>query len=80
MIDPRQRDRRLQELLKQYHGARRQNRVIVFVLYKKEAARVEQVGCRMWGLTGAVPHLRTAFVVSVISVGASYPRGVCTPR
>lgn len=43
VIDPRQRDRRLLELLKQHHGAKRQNRVIVFVLYKKEAARVEQV-------------------------------------
>lgn len=32
VIDPRQRDRRLPELLKQYHGAKRQNRIIVFVL------------------------------------------------
>ncbi len=32
VIDPRQRDRRLPELLKQYHGARRQDRIIVFVL------------------------------------------------
>jgi hypothetical protein len=32
VIDPRQRDRRLPELLKQYHGNKRQNRIIVFVL------------------------------------------------
>ena len=40
MIDPRQRDSRLDELLRKYHGSRK-NRVIIFVLYKKEAARVE---------------------------------------
>ncbi|KAJ9446580.1 DEAD-box ATP-dependent RNA helicase 5 [Diplonema papillatum] len=34
--------RRLQELLKQYHGFEQKNRVIVFALYKKEAARLEQ--------------------------------------
>jgi ATP-dependent RNA helicase DBP3 len=32
VIDPRQRDRRLPELLKQYHGAKRKDRIIVFVL------------------------------------------------
>lgn len=41
IIGPRDRDRRLEQLLKQYHSSRK-NRVIVFVLYKKEAARVEQ--------------------------------------
>ena len=41
IIAPRDRDRRLEQLLKQYHSSRK-NRVIVFVLYKKEAARVEQ--------------------------------------
>ena len=40
VIDPRQRDSRLDELLRKYHSSRR-NRVIIFVLYKKEAARVE---------------------------------------
>ena len=34
------RDKRLQELLHKYHGSRK-NRVLVFVLYKKEATRVE---------------------------------------
>lgn len=32
VIDPRQRDRRLLELLKKHHGAKRQDRIIVFVL------------------------------------------------
>eukprot|EP00891_Asterochloris_glomerata_P007590 jgi/Astpho2/7590/fgenesh1_pm.00115_%23_8_t len=40
VIDPRQRDSRLDELLHKYHSSRK-NRVIIFVLYKKEAARVE---------------------------------------
>lgn len=41
VIDPRARDKRLQQLLQQYHDPKRTNRIIVFVLYKKEAARVE---------------------------------------
>ncbi|EFJ51752.1 hypothetical protein VOLCADRAFT_103394 [Volvox carteri f. nagariensis] len=44
VIDPNARDGRLLELLQQYHGAKgRKNRVIIFVLYKKEAPRVEQL-------------------------------------
>lgn len=38
--DPMARDRRLLELLSKYHKNRK-NRVIIFVLYKKEAARLE---------------------------------------
>ena len=40
MIEDRARDSRLHDLLKQYHSSR-SNRIIVFVLYKKEASRVE---------------------------------------
>ena len=40
MIDPAARDRRLEELLHKYHSSRT-NRVLVFALYKKEAARLE---------------------------------------
>ncbi|GFR43801.1 hypothetical protein Agub_g4925 [Astrephomene gubernaculifera] len=44
VIEPPARDARLLELLQQYHGAKgRKNRVIIFVLYKKEAPRVEQL-------------------------------------
>jgi ATP-dependent RNA helicase DBP3 len=39
--DPFRRDARLKELLKKYHPQRK-NRVIIFVLYKKEAVRLEQ--------------------------------------
>lgn len=42
VIDLQARDRRLLELLKKYHSSR-SNRVIIFVLYKKEAPRVEQL-------------------------------------
>ncbi|KAI3424136.1 hypothetical protein D9Q98_009496 [Chlorella vulgaris] len=42
VIEDRSRDARLHELLQQYHKSR-SNRVIVFVLYKKEAVRVEQL-------------------------------------
>lgn len=36
------RDRRLDELLRKYHASRK-NRILVFVLYKKEASRVESM-------------------------------------
>eukprot|EP00043_Microstomoeca_roanoka_P019201 m.213438 g.213438 ORF g.213438 m.213438 type:complete len:449 (+) comp16955_c0_seq1:4212-5558(+) len=39
VIDPRYKNSRLLELLRKYHN--RKNKVLVFVLYKKEAARVE---------------------------------------
>lgn len=42
VIDPRARDDRLLALLSKYHSSRK-NRVIIFVLYKKEAPRVEAV-------------------------------------
>ncbi|CAG9467157.1 unnamed protein product [Pedinophyceae sp. YPF-701] len=43
VIDPSDRPQRLLALLETYHGKKgRKNRVMVFVLYKKEASRVEQ--------------------------------------
>lgn len=41
VIEDRARDGRLHDLLQRYHSSRT-NRVIIFVLYKKEAVRVEQ--------------------------------------
>jgi ATP-dependent RNA helicase DBP3 len=41
VIEDRARDARLHDLLQKYHKSR-SNRIIVFVLYKKEAVRVEQ--------------------------------------
>jgi len=40
VLEPHTKDARLVQLLKQYHSNRK-NRVLVFALYKKEAARVE---------------------------------------
>ena len=40
MLDPAVRDRRLDELLRKYHASRK-NRILVFVLSKKAASRVE---------------------------------------
>ncbi|KAL0045639.1 hypothetical protein WJX82_000399 [Trebouxia sp. C0006] len=48
VIEPQRRDQRIDELLQKYHKTRK-NRVIVFVLYKKEASRVEaQLGKKGW--------------------------------
>lgn len=42
VIDPNARGNRLLQLLEEYHGKKgRKNRVMIFVLYKKEASRVE---------------------------------------
>jgi hypothetical protein len=40
VIDPAKRDDRLLQLLQKHHSSRK-NRIIIFVLYKKEAPRVE---------------------------------------
>ena len=54
VIEPQRRDQRIDELLQKYHKTRK-NRVIVFVLYKKEASRVEaQLGKKGWKVR-AVP-------------------------
>lgn len=48
VCEPRDKDRRLEALLKEYHSSRT-NRVLVFALYKKEAARIErQLQARGW--------------------------------
>lgn len=41
VIETSSRPQRLLELLEKYHSSRR-NRILVFVLYKKEASRVEE--------------------------------------
>jgi len=40
VVEDRARETKLFKLLKEYHGSRK-NRVLIFVLYKKEAARIE---------------------------------------
>jgi len=41
VIEDRARENKLNQLLKKYHSDRK-NRILIFVLYKKEAARIEQ--------------------------------------
>jgi ATP-dependent RNA helicase DBP3 len=54
VIEPHARDNRLLELLNQHHKSR-SNRIIIFVLYKKEAPRVEALLQRR-GLTCGAIH------------------------
>ncbi|KAG0226665.1 RNA-dependent ATPase [Actinomortierella wolfii] len=61
--DPRSKERRLLELLKEYHKSRK-NRILIFALYKKEADRIEQclhrAGYKVGGIHGdKSQHLRT---------------------
>lgn len=53
VIEPHARDQRLLELLSKYHSSRR-NRCIIFVLYKKEAPRVESLLTRRGWTCGAI--------------------------
>ncbi|KAG0090487.1 RNA-dependent ATPase [Podila epicladia] len=62
--DPRNKERRLLELLKDYHKTRK-NRILIFALYKKEADRIEQTlqraGYNVGGIHGDKnQHTRTA--------------------
>ncbi|KAF9928858.1 RNA-dependent ATPase [Linnemannia zychae] len=62
--DPRSKERRLLELLKDYHKTRK-NRILIFALYKKEADRIEQTlqraGYKVGGIHGDKnQHTRTA--------------------
>eukprot|EP00300_Choanocystis_sp_HF-7_P041739 c8525_g1_i1.p1 GENE.c8525_g1_i1~~c8525_g1_i1.p1 ORF type:complete len:494 (-),score=104.38 c8525_g1_i1:484-1965(-) len=41
VVEPREKEQRLAALISQYHSSK-QNRVLVFCLYKKEAARIEE--------------------------------------
>lgn len=52
VMDPKEKDARLDAVLRKYHTSRK-NRVLIFVLYKKEAERVEQLLQRRgWECTG----------------------------
>lgn len=56
VIEDRAREERLRELIKKYTGGKRKNdRILVFALYKKEAARIEGTLNR-WGFSCASIH------------------------
>ena len=71
MIDPAARDRRLEELLRKYHGSRA-NRVLVFALYKKEAARLEVLLQRRGWKVGLLAQGRTASTMSLATPWRSW--------
>jgi ATP-dependent RNA helicase DBP3 len=57
VVDPRNKEQRLLQILKQYQqGSKKNDRILVFCLYKKEATRVEgflnQRGIRVAGIHG----------------------------
>ena len=54
VLDPREKDRRLRALLQKHHNGK--NRVLVFALYKKEAARLEGTLSR-FGYRGGVASI-----------------------
>ncbi len=59
MIDPHARDERLLQLLTKYHSSRK-NKLIIFVLYKKEAPRVESLLNRKgWKVRDTHTHTHT---------------------
>lgn len=57
VIDPQARDNRLLELLQQHHKSRK-NRIIIFVLYKKEAPRCVAVVSLLPGSRRPALHSR----------------------
>ena len=90
-IDAKQKDRRLLELLRKYHGSRK-NRVILFVLYKKEAVRMEQfLGHQGWNCvaihgdksqgdrSGALEHFKSGKVPLLIATDVA-ARGLDIPH
>ncbi|ORX68063.1 DEAD-domain-containing protein [Basidiobolus meristosporus CBS 931.73] len=78
--DPRQKERRLHELLQKYHKSRK-NRVLVFVLYKKEAERVENYlmrqGWKVTGIHGDKNQSQRTEAISAFKDG-SYPLLIAT--
>ncbi|KAJ3278063.1 RNA-dependent ATPase [Borealophlyctis nickersoniae] len=67
VINPREKESRLLQLLKQYHD--RKNRILIFALYKKEAARLESMlrgqGYKVAGIHGDLgQHQRTSALES----------------
>ncbi|XP_073042782.1 DEAD-box ATP-dependent RNA helicase 5 [Primulina eburnea] len=74
VLEDRARDERLQNLLEKYHKSRK-NRVLVFVLYKKEASRVENMlhkrGWKVVSISGdKAQHARTQ-ALSLFKEGSS---------
>lgn len=76
VIDPRQKETRLLQLLKQHQGSgtKKNDRILVFCLYKKEAARIETVlstrGMKVAGIHGDMSQDKRTASLSAFKTGA----------
>ena len=75
VVDPRQKETRLLQLLKQHQGAgaKKNDRILVFCLYKKEAARIESFlstrGMKVAGIHGDMSQDRRTASLSAFKTG-----------
>ena len=75
VVDPRQKETRLLQLLKQHQGAatKKNDRILVFCLYKKEAARVENFlsarGMNVAGIHGDMSQEKRTASLSAFKTG-----------
>lgn len=75
VVDPRQKETRLLQLLKQHQGAgaQKNDRILVFCLYKKEAARIESFlggrGMKVAGIHGDMSQERRTASLSAFKAG-----------
>ena len=75
VVDPRQKETRLLQLLKQHQGAgaKKNDRILVFCLYKKEAARIETFlsarGMKVAGIHGDMSQDRRSASLSAFKTG-----------
>ena len=76
MIEPQRQDQRIDELLQKYHKSRK-NRVIVFVLYKKEASRVEALLVKRGWKVGTLRSSAFAVTVSTSPTSPTFPLTPC---
>ncbi|KAI9782672.1 MAG: RNA-dependent ATPase [Peltula sp. TS41687] len=78
VLDPRDKERRLIEILKQHRreaGAHRDDRILIFCLYKKEATRIENFvrakGFRVVGIHGDLSQAQRLASLDAFKSGAS---------
>lgn len=75
VVDPRQKETRLLQLLKQHQGAgaKKNDRILVFCLYKKEAARIESFlsarGMKAAGIHGDMSQDKRTASLSAFKTG-----------
>lgn len=76
VVDPRQKETRLLQLLKHHQGAgaKKNDRILVFCLYKKEAARIEGLlsarGMKVAGIHGDMSQEKRTASLSAFKSGA----------